>query len=168
MSSVEATRPKAMASISSAASIGTSPLRFRSVFARRIAIGPCFLRAESGTEEDELLRLWLSEDADESLTAAGPRHEADVHLRLPELRAFRGDPEVACDGELQAAAEAVAVDRGDRRLREIRQAAEDFLGAAGELPDLERLRDVAERRQVGAGAERPVAGPGDDDAPHVR
>src|SRR5438034_157406 len=38
---VEATRPKAIASISRAASMGVSPPRFRSAFARRIAMGAC-------------------------------------------------------------------------------------------------------------------------------
>src|SRR6266540_3731225 len=155
MSSVEATRPNAIASISSAASIGTSPLRFRSAFARRIAMGACFASLSPNDRTSESNASFSTVFVTRPI--AGARDEADVHFRRPELRAFRRDPEVACDGERQAAAEAMAVDCGNRRLGEIRQAAEDFLGAAGELPDLERLRDVAERRQVGAGAERPVA-----------
>src|SRR5439155_17103003 len=82
-----------------------------------------------------------------------PRAPAQIHLRLAELRPTRGDPEIARERNLEAAAEAVPIDRGNCWLGEIREVAHDLLGPPGEAPDLERLRDVAERREVGSGAE---------------
>src|SRR5438876_1371467 len=102
-----------------------------------------FVGGESRTEEYELFCLRLSQDADEPLTAAGPGDETEVDLRLAELRPTRGDPEIACEGNLEAAAEAVPVNRGDCGLREIRQVGDDPLGPPGEVPYLECLRDVA-------------------------
>ncbi len=93
--------------------------------------------------------------------------QAQVHLRLAEFRPTRGDPEIACERNLETAAEAVPIDRGDRRLGKIRQMADDLLGPTGEAPHLEGLRDVAERREVGSGAERAVPGSRDDDAAHA-
>src|SRR5207245_11254662 len=122
---------------------------------------------ESRAEEHELFRLGLTDDADEALTAAGPGDETQVDLRLAELRPTRGDPEIACEGDLETAAETVPVDRGNRRLREIREVGDDRLGPLRETPHLERLRDVAERREIGSGAERPVSRTGDDDAAHA-
>src|SRR5439155_13315934 len=78
-----------------------------------------FVGGESRTEEHELFRLRLSQDADEPLTAAGSGDEAQIDLRLAELCPTRGDPKIACEGDLEAAAETVPVDRGDRRLGEV-------------------------------------------------
>src|SRR5437667_3674860 len=103
-----------------------------------------FVGGESRTEEYELFCLRLSQDADEPLTAAGSGDEAQVDLRLAELRPTRGEPEIAGEGDLEAAAETVPVDRGDRRLEEVRQVADDLLGPPGQSPHLECLRDVAE------------------------
>src|SRR6266581_7380973 len=93
-----------------------------------------FVRRESGPEEHELFRFRLPEDADEALTPSGPGHKAQIHLRLAELRATRGDPEIACERNLESASEAVPIDRGDRRLWKIRQMAHDLLGPPGEAP----------------------------------
>src|SRR2546427_8515736 len=56
-----------------------------------------FIGRESSPKEHELLRLRLSEDADEALTPSGSGHQAQIHLRLAELRPTRGDPEIACE-----------------------------------------------------------------------
>src|SRR5207249_10562750 len=95
-------------------------------------------------EPYDRLRHRMSQDAAERRTAAGHGNEGKLVLRLAELRPSRGDPEVAGEGNLEAAAETVPVDRGDRRLGEVRQVADDLLGPPGEAPHLECLRDVAE------------------------
>src|SRR5206468_12287560 len=122
-----------------------------------------FLRGEPQPEQHEFLRLCLTDDADEPLTAAGPGDETQVDLRLAELRPTLGDPEIACEGDLKTAAETVPVDRGNRRLREIRQVGDDRLGPLRETPHLERFRDVAERREVRSRAKRSVTRTRDDD-----
>ena len=48
---------------------------------------------------------------------ARPRDEPDGGLRAPEARRLVGDDQVADERQLAAAAERVAVDGGDRRLR---------------------------------------------------
>src|SRR2546421_110186 len=118
MSSVEATRPNAIASISRAASIGASLARFRSAFARRIAIGACLAS-----------RPAKSRTSDEN------------------------------------ASEAVPVDRRERGLGEIRKSIQDLLAAAGALPHLERLGNVAEGREVGSRTEGAVPRARDDETP---
>src|SRR5262249_62300286 len=53
-------------------------------------------------------------DGPRGAAAAGNHSEPNLGKR--ELRAARGDPEVAGEGELEAGAHRVAVDRGDDRL----------------------------------------------------
>jgi hypothetical protein len=55
-------------------------------------------------------------DAGEALGAAGAGEEAELHFRNAELRGRYGDPIVAGERDLEAAAECGAVDRGDDRL----------------------------------------------------
>ena len=51
------------------------------------------------------------------LAASAARNDADVDLRLSELRVFRRDADVARHRELASAAKAVAVDHRDQGLR---------------------------------------------------
>src|SRR5919204_204012 len=67
--------------------------------------------------EDQLLREAEAADPREPLRPAPARDDAEVDLRLAELRRARGVAQVAAERELAAAAEREAIDRRDRRLR---------------------------------------------------
>ena len=60
----------------------------------------------------------------QALRAAHARHDAEGDLGLAELRGVGGDDDVAHHGELAAAAEAIAGDRGDERLPHLGHAVE--------------------------------------------
>ena len=65
------------------------------------------------------------DDPRQPLRPAGARRDREAHLGQAELRALRGDPDVAAQRELQAAAQRVALDRGDRRHRQAGQPGRD-------------------------------------------
>ena len=91
--------------------------------------------------------------ARQALRAAGPGDDADVDLRLAELRALPGDDEVERHRQLAAAAQGPAVDRGDHRLRDPANAI-PLADAVGEQHvDRRRARHLAD---VGARGERPL------------
>ena len=52
-----------------------------------------------------------------------PGSSPSPHLGLTHLRARRGDPQVAGEGDLKPAAEGVAVDRGDQRFGDVQSRA---------------------------------------------
>ena len=84
--------------------------------------------------------------------AAAPGDDREAHLRQPEPGALRRDPQVAAQRELQPAAERVALDRGDRRHRQVGQRARDALLElvalpAGAPPLGLELADVRARRR---------------------
>src|SRR5262249_9027807 len=84
--------------------------------ARDEAAGPSLVRGEEATGEGDVHRPRPPAGPRESLRAARARHDAEVDLRLPELRGLRGDDQVARHRELAAAAEAIAGDgRNERR-----------------------------------------------------
>ena len=58
-------------------------------------------------------------DARQALRAAGAGQDAELDLGQAEQRLGRGDPVVAGERELEAAAEREAADRGDERLRHL-------------------------------------------------
>ena len=62
------------------------------------------------------MALALPTEAGEALRAAGARHDAELDLGLAELGRVGGDDDVAHHGELAAAAEREARDRGNDRL----------------------------------------------------
>ena len=75
--------------------------------------------------------------------------------KRPKVESRGGDPQVAPERQLDAAGEAPAVDRGDRRLRR---------GEPGRAHRPVRVVDVeVHRLQVGAGAEGLAAGAGEDE-----
>ena len=98
----------------------------------------------------------------EALGAAVSGDHPQPDLGEPQLRARPGHPEVAGEGELQPAAECVAADGRDHRLRGALDPPHHLLPPAGQR---ERgLRgEVPEFADVGAGDERPPAGPGEHD-----
>ncbi len=99
--------------------------------------------------------------ARQAVQAAGQGGEADARLRQGEGRVLRGDDQVAGQRDLEAAAHGHAVDGGDDRLVAVEARGE--AGKAALVPAA-----LAARRlpfQVVAGAERLVAGAGDDRDP---
>ena len=69
-------------------------------------------------QQHHLLGARGAEEARDPRGAARAREDAEADLGEAELRGVVGDPEVGGERELEPAAEAVAVDRADRRLRE--------------------------------------------------
>ena len=86
-------------------------------------------------------------------------HEAELGGGDPEGGVGGGDAQVARDGELGAGTEGEPLDRGDRRQRQVAQAAQHPAEAGDEL-------GVLDPAQVGAGAEV-AAGAGEDQHPGV-
>src|SRR6478736_6346888 len=78
-----------------------------------------------------------------------------------------GEHEVACERDLEAAACGHAVDRCDQRLRAVIAARDRGKSRARVDPVMPVCRRLCGRMQVVAGAERAVAGAGDDRQPSV-
>jgi len=97
--------------------------------------------------------------------AAPGREDAELRLRQTDRRFRRigHHPVIARERQLAAAAEACAVDRGDGRLRQFREAVERLLAEADVLLALFGRCDLREFRDIGAGDEDRLAR-GDDDA----
>src|SRR5262245_59212363 len=123
------------------------------------------LGADASTREDQLLRARAADQPRQALSAAGARDDRERHFREPELRVRRRDAQVAREQQLGAAAERDAVHGRDRRHRErlhlVHQRA-DRLDEARHL--LERHRRAL--LEIGARAERLLAGAGDHDGAH--
>ena len=66
--------------------------------------------------------LALSDERGQPLGAAPGRHDLQLHLIEGDLDVVGGHPDVGGDGDLGAAAKGVAVQYGDHRSREARQA----------------------------------------------
>ena len=96
------------------------------------------------------------------------RPEPDVDLGRAELRVVGGDDEVAREREPEAAGERVSTHPGDRRLAERPQLAEQRGEQAATVVRGRRAGVLGDATEVGAGAERAVAGPGEHDHPHRR
>src|SRR5580698_6719128 len=73
-------------------------------------------RVDEPAGEHDVLGPGRADQAGQPLGAAGAGDQAEQDLGLAEAGALPGDPEVGAQGELQAAAEGVAGDRGDDRL----------------------------------------------------
>src|SRR5207245_3311532 len=57
---------------------------------------------------DQVHRLGQADQAGKTLGAARSREQSEVHLRQADLvRTFRGETQVACEGELETTAQAV-------------------------------------------------------------
>jgi hypothetical protein len=111
------------------------------------------LRAEPAAEQHELLRPRRADEPHQPMRSARAGEDADADLRQGERRARLGDPEVRRQRELEAAAEAVAGDRADRRLGETSDPLVDGAGRAIVGEDRRRVH-VAQLADVGAGRER--------------
>src|SRR5205823_9641647 len=87
------------------------------------------------------------------LRAAIARDEAELHLRLTELRCLGGDADVARHGELAPAAQGEAVYRRNRWFGRRLESTKDLLTTTGQPPSLERA-ETGQLGDVGAGDER--------------
>ena len=96
----------------------------------------------------EEVRAPEPDEAGKPLRAAAAGNEAELDLGLTELRVLRSNADVAAHGELEAAAEAEAVDRRDERLvRGVHPRAE-LLDPAGRAALLGLSGRLAERREL--------------------
>jgi hypothetical protein len=120
-----------------------------------------FLGAHHAAGEDEVHRLVLTDGAGEALGTAHTGDDAEGDLGLAELRLLAGEDDVAHHGELTAAAEGEALDRGDDRGLDVR----DPLPLGVEALELDVGPGlVLHLGDVGAGGEGLLAA-GDDDRP---
>ena len=113
---------------------------------------------QAPAEQNQLFGARRAEQARGAHGAARAGQDPDRHLREPEHGGLVGNPKVRRERQLEPAAEAVAVDRADRRLREGRNALVDASAPAVVAGDRLRVA-VGELRDVGAGREgAPAAG----------
>ena len=117
------------------------------------------LGADLPAGDAQLLGAARSDEAGEPLRAATTRHDAEEDLRLPEHRPLAGDPVVARQRQLAAAAEGVAADGGDD---EAIEGGDGVVGGVEPLGDRPRLGLAGELVDVGTGGEDPLT-TGDDD-----
>ncbi len=135
-------------------------------------------RAQVVAEEHELLRLVQTDDARKEVGDAAVGHEPATHEHLNDLRGVGRDHEVGREHEHRAAARGGAVEGDDDRLlavehrlhepleteaHHLRRGADDHLGRAVGL----RLARGLAHREVGAGAEVPLARAGEHDRAHL-
>ena len=142
--------------------------------AHRLGLGAADVAAGVG----HLARPALADDAGQALQDADVGGEAHVDLLERELRARGGVAQVAGDGEVEAGADADALDRGEDGDTAALDGGEDVLEV--EDQPAQRLArpagvgavgghalDLAEHREVDARAEV-LPGAGEDDDPHAR
>ena len=96
------------------------------------------------------------------LRAAGAGNDPEVHLGLTDLRGGDSDAVVARHGELEAAAERVAVNRGDERLAGVFQLFQPRVHRLRPLDGLLARLQLLEDGDVRAGDERRAGADQDD------
>ena len=101
-------------------------------------------RIDGAAGEHQGHRLQRIDQAREARGAAKARMQAEHHLGEAEARAVDRDPHLAGERDLEAAAEAEAVDHGDVRHAQRFEAVDHRMGAADGL--LDRVR-IARRRE---------------------
>jgi hypothetical protein len=129
---------------------------------RRVAIGGRLASWRASALASASLRP--ADEPGHALAAAEAGRDPEVRLRLPHPRRFLEDPEVTGHGDLTAAADGVAVDGGDDRLRKALDLPHDGVAEAHEGLD---VAPGERRAEVGAGAEDLVTRPRDDHRAHV-
>ena len=123
------------------------------------------LHVEAAAEEEHLVGVGLWDGAGQAHRAAGEREEAERDFGQAEPGTFvdRADPEVADQRDLKAAAERVAVDRGDQRLLGVELVESSSRRGLEVSRGPSRGGGTIALAQVGAGAEG-AAGAGDHGA----
>ena len=124
-----------------------------------------FRRIHHPPGEAEIHRLGFADRAGQALGAADAGNGAERDLGLAELRGVGGDDDVAHHGELAAAAERIAADRGNGRLA----AARDAVAADGGEVRREHVDEALRLHllDVGAGGKGLFAAGHDDAADRV-
>ena len=110
------------------------------------------------TGQDQVLRPRRTDEARQALGPAAAGDNPEQHFGLPELGALTADAKVAGEGELEAPAQRVAVDRRDGDPRQGGQRAKCRMEVGGDLVGLDR----AELGDIGPGREDALTA-GDDD-----
>jgi hypothetical protein len=95
-----------------------------------------------------------ADDAGQALRPPVGQRQAPALVEQADTGVVGHDPEVAPTGELDAARQAPAVHGGDRRLPRVEQSEPHRAGGVG----VAVLEELLHPLEVGAGAERPVAG----------
>ena len=117
------------------------------------------LRADEVAAEIEQVGAAEPDEPRQPLRAAAAGDEPELDLGLAQLRVVGADPHVAAHRELESAAEAEAVDRGDerspRRIHSMPDRVQTPCGAALAAAGLAKRRELLD---VGARDERPLAG----------
>ncbi|MNZ84748.1 hypothetical protein D3C78_1035140 [compost metagenome] len=135
-----------------------------------------FLRIDARTGQGHLHRVGRRNGAQQVLHTTHRRDARHLGFRQREGRALGGDAQVALQRQFQAAAQAVAIDRGDHRLPDLQVVEVDQAGVATLLrlrfQALQRTADeTAGRRhgrlEIGTGAERALAAAGKHDGAHL-
>ena len=108
--------------------------------------------ADEPAAEDEVLGARRTDQPRQPLRAAGAGDDAEQDLGLAELRALARDAEVGAQRELAPAAERVAGDGGDDRLRDARDRGERGL-QPDRVVDHVGVRPAGELLHVGTGGE---------------
>ena len=125
------------------------------------------LSVEVVAAEQDLLGSRQAHELDQAGQAPVGRDEPDPALAEEDPRARRADPPVARQGERQAGAGDHAVDRGDDGLLQPLERFDEVREQVGDVAIGARVVQLAELREVSAGAER-AAGPRHDEAADVR
>src|SRR5215213_5120423 len=123
-----------------------------------------FLGMQVASRVDHLRRETWSDEWGQPLRAAPAGRNPQTDFRLRKAGILRGETNIAGEGKFATAAECIAIDRGDDRLRQA------FDGVGERLPlaperysrgwgEIDHLLDI------GARGERAVAGTGEDDDP---
>ena len=122
---------------------------------------------QRGGVGDEVDALCQADAARQSLGAAGPGEQAEVHLRQTDLVAALGrEAQVARQRQLETAAQAVAGDGRDEHERRVLHLAEGLVGQQRQHEARPR-RARREYSNVGPGAEELLGGAGDHHVAHV-
>ena len=125
------------------------------------------LEGERVAGDHELDRLGLADHLGQTRRAAGAGQDAEGDLGQADLAGVLArDAQVRRHRDLEAAADRVAVQRGDHQLGRVLEAQERLVGVQAEEV-LEAGRDGVQHADVGAGREEPVALAAQDDHVHV-
>jgi hypothetical protein len=123
------------------------------------------LRAVHAALEQDLERVRRPDQLEQRLQLGVRDDEAQARDGDAETRARATDPQVAHGRDLQAAADAQAADLRDHRVAALRDRVHRGVGALVIAPRLvDRAAALLELADVGADAERALAGAGEDDA----
>ena len=103
---------------------------------------------------DHVERRLRADQARQPLRAAGAGEDADQHLGQPDLGARHRDPVMAGERGFETAAERIAVDRRDHRLRALVHHVVVRGGSAAAQPALAELADIGAGDKAAPGADQ--------------